>query len=229
DPLPLQPGPEPDEGRPVPGGGRAALRGRAGRHPQGRAVRPGLRRAEPEQQGAGDRGRRGHRVRQQRHPALPGREDRPVPAPRANAGGARRAALLAHVRGDRRRAVFRAGRALPAFRARAEGVRRHPLPVRGAAALRHPRRAPGRAPLRAGRGLHHRGHGGLGLGAHGAVHPGRRRLGGDAQPEAAAGRDRRPAGRGARARPQGPPRLQGGDGRGSPAPHVPPRHARRGL
>ena len=57
-----------------------------------------------ERQGAGDRRRRRQRVRQQRHPALPRREDRQVPACQ-HAGQPRRVAVVADVRRHRRRPV----------------------------------------------------------------------------------------------------------------------------
>ena len=87
-----------------------------GRHPQGRAVQAGLSRDQSERQGAGHRRRRRHRVRQQCHPALPRREDRQVSAGEGRQG-ARRAVVLADVRGFRRRPLFRPGRAFPHFRA----------------------------------------------------------------------------------------------------------------
>ena len=84
-----------------------ALRGDSHRYPQGRPVQAGVPGGQPERQGAGHRRRRHDRVRQQRHPALPGREDRQVPA---QAGRARRAALLADVRGHRASVRSRARR-----------------------------------------------------------------------------------------------------------------------
>ena len=57
----------------------------------------------------------------------------------------------------------------------------------------------GQAPLHGGRHLHHRRHGRVGLGAHGALHPGRGRLGEAPQREAPGRRDQRAA-RGGQAR-----------------------------
>ena len=54
---------------------------------KGEQFEPAFLAINPERQGAGDRRRRRHRVRQQRHPALPGREDRQVPARRRAARG----------------------------------------------------------------------------------------------------------------------------------------------
>ena len=65
-----------------------------------------------QRQGARHRRRRRHRVRQQRHPALSRREDRQVPS---QAGGARRAAVVADVRGDGRGSVLGAGGAFQAY------------------------------------------------------------------------------------------------------------------
>ena len=47
---------------------------------KGEQFKPALPGGQPERQGAGHRRRRHDRVRQQRHPALPRREDRQVPA-----------------------------------------------------------------------------------------------------------------------------------------------------
>ena len=52
----------------------------AGRHPQGRPAQAGISGDQSERQGAGDRRRRRHRVRFERHPALSRREDRQVHA-----------------------------------------------------------------------------------------------------------------------------------------------------
>ena len=82
-----------------------------------------------------------HRVRQQCDPALPGGEDRAVPARAAELRGAD--AVLADVRGLGHRAVHRPVRALQALRARAQPLRAQPLRLRGVAALEDPRRAPG--------------------------------------------------------------------------------------
>jgi hypothetical protein len=68
-------------------------------------------------------------------------------------------------------------------------------------------------------------HGGLGLGPHGALHHGRRRLGALPEREAPASRDRCAAGRGARQRVARAARLQGRDGRRGPPPYVPPPRA----
>ena len=76
--------------------------------------------------------------RQQRHPALPRREDRQVPAGQ-DAGRARRDAVVADVRRVGHRALFGSGGAFPQLRARAQGLRRQPLQLRGAAPLGHPR------------------------------------------------------------------------------------------
>ena len=93
-----------------------------------------------------------------------------------HAGQPRRAAVLADVRRHRRRAVLGPGRALQALRAGEDRLRPQPLPVRGAAPLRHPQRPPRQAPLHGRQHLHHRRHGRVGLGAHGAVHHGRGRV-----------------------------------------------------
>ncbi|CAA9264324.1 MAG: Glutathione S-transferase, partial [uncultured Acetobacteraceae bacterium] len=223
----LPPVAEPGEGRAVPGGSRPALRAGAGGHAQGRAARARVPGDQPQRQDAGHRGRRRGRLRQQRHPALPRGQDRPVPAAR-RLRRTRRAAVLADVRGDRHRPLLGASGAFPAPRAGAERVRREPLPVRGEAPLRHPRRAARAAPVHAGPDLHDRRYGGVGLGAGGALHPGPGRLGDDAQPEAAVRRDQRaPRGR-AGERAEGPVRLQIGDGRRGAGEHVPP-HLEGGL
>ena len=79
--------------------------------------------------------------------------------------GARRTAVLADVRRLRRRAVFRPVGAFPQLRAGEERLRHQPLHVRGAAPFRHSRRAARQAEIHARRHLHHRRHGGVGLGA----------------------------------------------------------------
>ena len=134
---------------------------------------------------------------------------------------ARRAPVLADVRGDWHRPLFGPGRPFPSLRARAQGVPGQPLPVRGQEALGHHRRAPEGARLDGGRHLHHRRHGGVGLGAGDPVHPGRGGLDADARPQAPVRRDQRAAGGGARQRAQGPAHLQDRDGRGRAAVHVP--------
>ncbi len=99
-----------------------------------------------ERQGAGDRRRRRHRVRFQRHPALSRREDRQIPAAQGRQV-ARRIAVLADVRRLRRRAVLRPVGAFPPIRAGKNPIRPQPLHVRGAAPLRHSRRAPRQAEI----------------------------------------------------------------------------------
>src|SRR5215831_7357420 len=76
-------------------GSRAQVRGDPHRHAQGRAVHARLPGDQPQRQGTGHRRWRRDRIRQQRHPALSGREDRQVHP--SQPGGARRTALLAHV------------------------------------------------------------------------------------------------------------------------------------
>ena len=63
-----------------------------------------------------------------------GEKTRPVHA-RHFGEGARRAAVLADIRRQRHRPLFRAGRPLPPLRPGAEGLRRHPLSVRGEAGI----------------------------------------------------------------------------------------------
>ena len=118
--------PNPDQGRPVPRGGRAALRGDPRRHAQGRAVQARVPGHQSERQGAGHRRWRRHRIRQQRDPALSRRKDRQVPA-RDTPAGARRAAVLADVRRDGVGPVLGPGRAFPALRSRAGALCRQPL------------------------------------------------------------------------------------------------------
>ena len=86
------------------------------RRPQGRAVQAGVPGRQSERQGACDRRRRRDRVRQQRDPALPRREDGQVHAAE-HAGQPRATAVLADVRRERRRPVLRPGRPLQAQRA----------------------------------------------------------------------------------------------------------------
>ena len=92
--------------------------------------------------------------------------------------------VVADVRGDRRRPFFRAGSALPAFLAGEDRVRAQPLSVRGRPPLRHPKRAARQGEIHGRRHLHHRRHGRVGLGTHGAVHPWRGRLGEVSEPQA---------------------------------------------
>ena len=89
--------------------------------------------------------------------------------------GARRIAVLADVRRLRRRPLLRPGGAFPQLRAGEDPLRHQPLHVRGAAPLRHSRCAAGQAEIHGRRRLHHRRHGGVGLGA---ADPGRARRGG---------------------------------------------------
>ena len=77
--------------------------------------------------------------------------------------GARRVAVVADVRRLRHRALFGPGGALPQLRAGAQGLRRQPLHLRGAAPLGHPRAAARQPQMDAGRRLYRRRHGGVGL------------------------------------------------------------------
>ena len=72
-------------------------------------------------------------------------------------------------------------------------LRAQPLPVRGPAPLRHRQRPPRQAQVHGRRHLHDRRHGRVGLGAHGAVHSGRRRVGQAAERQAPGRRDQRAA------------------------------------
>jgi GSH-dependent disulfide-bond oxidoreductase len=76
----LQHGPEPDEGGAFPRGGGAALRGVAVDTRKGEQHSARLPRDQPQRQGARHHRRRRGRLRQQRDPALPRRQDRAVPA-----------------------------------------------------------------------------------------------------------------------------------------------------
>ena len=138
---------QPDQGRAVPRRSRPRLRADRRRHPHRRPVQAGLSRHQSERQGAGDRRRRRGRVRQQRHPALPRREDRKIPA-RKRAPG--RTAVMADVRRHRRRPVLRPGRALQALRTGEGRLRPQPLSIRGAASRRHPQRPVGRTEIHGG-------------------------------------------------------------------------------
>ncbi len=133
---------------------------------------------------------------------------------------ARRDAVVADVRGLGHRPLLGPGRALPQLRARAQGLRRRPLHLRGAAPLGHPRGAARQAAVHVRR-LQHRRHGGVGLVAADPVRAGRRGAQAVSQPAASPRRDQRAAGGGARARPQGQAHLQDGDGRGRPSRDVP--------
>ncbi len=79
--------------------------------------------------------------------------------------GARRVAVVADVRRLRRRAVRRPVGAFPQLRAGEDRIRHQPLHLRSAAPFRHSRCASGQAEIHARRHLHHRRHGGVGLGA----------------------------------------------------------------
>ena len=94
---------------------------------------------------------------------------RPANSCRAGRQGTGRDALVADVRRDRHRPLFGAGRAFQALLAEAAGLRDPALPVRGRAALGHPGRSPREAALHAGETYTIVGHGGVGLGPHGAV------------------------------------------------------------
>ncbi len=106
-----------------------------------------------------------------------------------------RAAVVADVRGQRGRAVFRAGRAFPQLRAREDPLRHQALRLRGAAALADRRGPAGSGALHAGRHLYHRRHGRVGMGGAHSVHAGGRGAMADvSQHRAAGGRiDARPA------------------------------------
>ena len=95
-----------------------------------------------------------------------------------HAGGARRAAVVADVRGHRHRTVLRPGRALQAPRAGEGRLRPQPLPVRGrSATTASSTRASPSSRYMVGDTYTHRRHGRVGLGAAGAVHHGRGRPG----------------------------------------------------
>ena len=83
-------------------------------------------------------------------------------------------AVVADVRGQRRRAVFRAGGALQALRARAAALCRSTATASRRGATTASSTIGWRGTLHAGRRLQHRRHGGVGLGAAGALRAGRR-------------------------------------------------------
>ena len=98
------------------------------------------------------------------------------------------------------------------LRARAQGIRRQPLHVRGAAPLEHPRGAAGQAALHVRRDLLDRRHGGVGLVAAAAQRAGARRCQAASQLAAPSRRDQRAAGGGAGAGAEGQACLQDRDG-----------------
>ena len=141
--------------------------------------------------------------------------------PAEHAEAARRTAVVADVRRFRRRAVRRAIGAFPPIRAGKDPLRHQPLHVRGAASFRPARRASRQAALHGRRQLQHRRHGGVGLGAAHSERAGRGSLGQIPEPEAAGGRDLRPAGGGTGQRAQGQAQVQDRVRRRSAQCHVP--------
>ena len=117
------------------------------RHRRRRPVQAGVPGHQPEQQDPGHRRPRRPRrradlaVRVGRDPALPGRQDRPLPA-RRHARQVRGAAV-ADVPDGRRRPDARPGAPLPHLRAREDPLRDRPLHQRGQAPVRRDGPAPG--------------------------------------------------------------------------------------
>src|SRR5271168_576049 len=219
---------EPGEGGAIPGRVRIAVPDHSGGCAQRRAVQRGIPLAQSERQGAGDRGWGRARLRQQRDSAVFGGENRPLFAVQY-ATGARRSAFLADVRGQRRGPLLGSGSAFQAFCTAGTRLCGGSLSVRSAPALWDSGCAVEFAHLSAGGDLHHRGYGGVGLGANDPVHRGGYGLERMAQFAALVRSDQRKTGGNQGERVEGALHLQDGYGCRGAAHHVPPHGNRPGT
>ena len=174
---------------------------RSRRHAQGRPAHAGIPCDQSERQGAGHRRWRRHRLRQQRHPALSRREDRqflPGKPPR------RAASLLSWLMFVASGVGPYSGQAVHFTQLRAGeahyAIKRYVFEAQRHYGILDERLA---KQLHAGRHLHHRRHGGVGLGAAGALRARRRGVGEFPEPEAPGRRDQCASRRCARARAEG--------------------------